>query len=324
MTLGAKAFWKETGKQMGILKDSSETDLSFQCRVMLSALSNWMLTTVWGSGHSISIVKIKQVIREKLTGYLKLLSLDSDICLKDIEETIYNVLLENGAFAHLQYNVRPVVHKLIGCGDVSLIRGVMPEERAYFSGLAPFVLKNSNNENLAENFMLWSLNGSETIDLVWRRSTPVDNANLEEYLNIERKNGRYYTGRRNPNWPYTLARSRQSGNFSNYEYYIISKDALRHIPIDYVETSIHEYARLAMMNKVSKQVITASVKEHMVLIECGYLLPAPDLRFMRFVSWPFDITDMKDSFRFILHPAIWPGIKGRLISLGYEVHENHD
>ena len=325
MALGVTAFWQEAGKQMGILKDRSETDLSFCCRVMLSALSKWTLTAVGGAEQSVSIMKIQQVIEEKLTGYLKLLPIDSPIQLVGIGDTIYQLLLENGAFYHLQYNVRPVAHRLIGCGDVSLIRGFIPEENAYFSGLAPFIQESSTEGNLTDDFMLWPLNGSETIDLVWRRSTPVDNSiNLEEYLNLERTGGRYYTGRRNPDWPFTLARSRQPGNYSSHENYIIIGKEIRHIPSDYVDASIHEYVRLAMMNKVKRQAMTATIREHIVTVEFGYLLPAPDLRLIRFVSWPVDIVDMKNAFRFILHPAIWPGVKNRLISLGYEVHENHD
>lgn len=325
MAIGVTVFWQEAGKQMGILKDRSETDLSFCCRVMLSALSKWTLTAVGGAEQSVSIMRIQQVIEKKLNSYLKMLPTDTPIQLDGIGDTIYQLLLENGAFYHLQYNVRPVARRMIGCGDVSIIRGFIPEENAYFSGLAPFIQKSSTEENLTDGFMLWPLNGSETIDLVWRRSTPVDNRiNLEEYLNLERVSGRYYTSRKNPDWPFTLARSRQPGNYSSHENYIIIGEEIRYISSDYVDASIHEYVRLAMMNKIKGQAVNASIREHIVTVEFGYLLPSPDLRLIRFISWPVDIADMKNAFRFRLHPAIWPGVKNRLISLGYEVHENHD
>ena len=324
MAIGTIAFWQEIGKQLGILKDRSETDLAFCCRVMLSALSKWALTAA-GGAEQVSILKVQQVIEEKLAGYLKLLPTLDTINPHDITEMIYELLLENGAFYHLQYNVRPALHKLIGCGDISFIRGMNPEEKVCFSGLAPFVMESSTEGNITDDFMLWALGGSETIDLVWRRSTTVESSvNLEEYLNIERTGGRYFTGKKNPSWPFTLARSRQPGNISIHEYYIITGNETRHIPSDYVEATIHEYVRLAMMNNVKKQTIAATISESIVSVECGYLLPAPDLRFMRYVSWPVNIADMKDAFRFLLHPAIWPGVRERLISLGYEVRENHD
>ena len=325
MALGTTAFWQDAGKQMGIWKDRSENDLSFCCRVMLSALSKWMLTAIGGAEQPISIVTIQQVVEEKLAGYLKLLPTDSPIRLDAIGETIYRLLLENGAFYHLQYNVRPAAHKLIGCGDAALIRGLIPEENAYFSGLAPFVPESLTDGNLTDEFMLWPLDGAKTIELVWRRSAPVDNSiYLEEYLDLERTDGRYYVARRNPNWSFTLARNRNPGDFSNYEYYIIIGEEIRHIPSDYVDISTHEYVRLAMMNKVKRQTVTASIREHIVTVEFGYLLPAPDLRLMRFISWPVNIEDMKNAFGFMLHPAVWPGVKDRLISLGYEVHESYD
>ena len=324
MALGTTAFWQEAGKQMGILKDRSETVLSFCCRVMLSALSKWALTVAGGS-EQVSIKKSQQIVEGKLAGYLKVLPTDDTINSEGIVETMYKLLLENGAFYHLRYNVRPAPHKLIGCGDISLIRGLTPEERVCFSGFAPYVMESSPDGNMADDFMLWPLVGSETIDLVWRRSTTVESSvNLEEYLNIERTSGRYFSSKKNPSWPFTLARSRQPGNNISYEYYLITGNEVRHIPSDYVEASIHEYVRLAMMNKVKKQAVTATIRKTIVSVECGYLLPAPDLRFIRFLSWPANIADMKDAFKFILHPAVWPGVRERLISLGYEVHENHD
>lgn len=324
MAFDTTSFWQDTGNQMGILKDRSETDLSFCCRVMLSALSKWVLTTVGGSQQT-SIVKVQQIVEKKLAGYLTMLPTDDAIPPNGIVDTIYELLLENGAFYHLQYNVRPAPHKRIGCGDVSLIRGLKPEEIVCFSGFAPYVMESSSGGNMANDFMLWPLGGAETIDLVWKRSTVVESStNLEEYLNIERTSGRYFSNKKDPDWRFTLARTRHPGNISTHEYYIITGDEVRHIPNSYVEASIHEYVRLAMMNAVRKQVVTATIRESIASVECGYLLPAPDLRFMRFVSWSVNISNIKDAFTFLLHPAIWPGVRERLISLGYEVHENHD
>lgn len=325
MAIEMTAFWQEIGEQMGIWEDDRETDLPFCCRVILSALSSWMLTTVGGADQSVSIVRLQQMIKEKLAGYLLLLPMDIQINSEEIAETIYNLLLENGAFYHFQYNVRPAPRKLIGCGDVSLIRGMIPEEKAYFSGFAPFAMESLAEETLTEDFMLWPLDGPATIDLVWKRSIPVDSSvNPDEYLNIERTSGRYFTGRRNPDWPFTLARKREFGLICGYEYYIFMEKEVRRISIEYQQASVHEYVRLAMMNRIRKQVVNARIGKHIVLIEFGYLLPAPDLRFMKFISWPVDMVNMRDDFRFMLHPAVWPAIRNRLLSLGYEVHENHD
>lgn len=325
MKNGTTTFWQDTGKSMGIYKDRTETDLSFCCRVMVSALSKWALTTVGGPNGSVSIVRVQQVLEEKLSGYLKLLPTNDTICLDGIVADIYKLLLENGAFYLMQHNVRPTPHKLIRCRNISLIRGMAPEERVCFSGLAPFVMDSAESNSLSDEFLLWPLSGEETLDLVWRRSTPVDSGiNLEEYLNVERTSGKYYTSRKKSNWSFSLARNRQPGNMYNFDYYIIMGNETRHIPNDYLEASIHEYVRLAMMNKNKKQAVTATIKEQTVSIDLGYMLPAPELRFIRYVSWPANINDSSNAFSFTLQPVVWPTIKERLTSLGYEVNETHD
>lgn len=325
MNSGTTAFWQATGRSMGIYKDRTETGLSFCCRVMFSALSKWALTTVGGPNDSVSIVRVQQVLEEKLSCYLKLLPTNDTICLDEVVADIYQLLLENGAFYHKQYNVRPTPHKLIRCKNVSLIRGLVPEEKVCFSGLAPYIIESVESNSLSDEFMLWPLSGAETLDLVWRRSTRVDSEiNLEEYLNVDRTGGRYYTSKKKPNWSFSLARNRQPGNMYSFDYYIIMGNEIRHFPNDYLEASIHDYVRLAMMNRYKKQTVTATIKEQTVSVDFGYMLPAPDLRLIRYVSWPVNINDLRNAFSFTLQPAVWPTIKERLTSLGYEVNETHD
>lgn len=322
MVLGTSAFWQESGESMGIVKGRAETELSFCCRVMLSALSKWALTVAGGPAHTVSIARIQQVLEEKLADYLKLLPPNDPIRPDGITEAIYERLLQNGAFYHLPYSVRPAPHKFIKFGDVSLIRGLMPEEDARFSGLAPYVPRSTEEGNWADDFMLWPLSGSQTLDLVWKRSIRVqDSAAMEAYLNVERTGGGYYVSRKDPNWPFTLARKGQPGNPHSYDYYMLMGNEIRRIPDDYREASIQDYVRLAMMNKVSRQIITASITENIISVELGYMLPAPELRFVRYVSWPANIADHKNAFRFIFHPAVWSAIKERFTTLGYEVHE---
>ena len=86
MALGMTSFWQEAGNQMGILRDRSEAYLPFCCRVMLSSLSKWALTTVGGS-EQVSITKVQQVIEGKLLGYLKLLPAGGTINPDGIIET---------------------------------------------------------------------------------------------------------------------------------------------------------------------------------------------------------------------------------------------
>ena len=322
----ATSFWQNVGLELGIDIDRKEDFSSFCYRVLFSALSKWVLTVIRSQGSPTSVMRVHQIIRDKCNAFEKILPRTAHIDLDDIEETVYQRLMENGVIYHQQYNIIPAPYRRIHCGKVSLIRGYNPDELVSFSGLAPYIEDSSNDIDFTDAFLLWPNDGETTLDMVWRRSTAVDpDMHFDEYLDVERSSGRYYLSRRSSKYPYAMARNTQQGNAHAYDYYLIMDREVRRIPSELRELSVHDYIRLAMMNRVKKQTVSASIREHVVFLSFGYLLPAPDLRFLRYVSWPAHPNNQSDDrFNFMIHPAIWQALKERLIFLGYEVTEAND
>jgi len=92
-----------------------------------------------------------------------------------------------------------------------------------------------------------------------------------------------------------------------------------------VKASVHGYVMLAVVNGRKKQKAVARIGGELVLLELGYLLPKPDTRFLRFVSWPYNLETIADQrFRFCLHPRVWPVVRDRLEFLGFAVEEQYE
>lgn len=322
---GIMPFWTNAGMQLGILKDEHESELDFCYRIMYSALSKWALTTVNAGGASISVTRIQQVVQNKYTAYSKILPTDAHHEDENIGEKVYQLLVNNGAFYHIQYFVRPTPYRLIECGEVSLIRGMHPEEKVCFSGFAPYVLLKSAETKMTDGFMLWPYDGETTIKMIWQRSLHVDSMlHIDEYLNLDRKQGRYYIPSKSDNRPYGLARSRQRGNVSAFDYYMIMDNEMRRIPTEYIDMQIQDHVRLALMNRVRKQSVSAIISKEIVLISTEYRLPSRDLSFIKYISWPNGADGFDSAFSFKIHPDIWPSLKDRFKFLGYEVNEEYE
>lgn len=318
-------FMLAMGRDMGILPGKKETEDHFMERVILSAGAKWMLTAVHNETGKVSIERIKKTAQEKIESFLKIAHFEEPPDVQMIINSMYDMLLENGMFYHEQFYVRPVRHREIQIGDATFIRGLLPEEQACFSGMAPF-WPGGGNGSLADEFMLWPKDGEETVRTAWIRSSPqAGDTEIEEYLVADhQKYQRYYDVRRRDQAEITLGRTRRSDTHG-YEYYMIRDGEIRRLTDDYVNATVHAYVTLAIVNGQRKQEAHAKISRELAEVEIGYPLPKPDARFLRFVSWPETLQNLPESrFKVSLHPQMWPVIRDRLSFLGFEVEEQYE
>ena len=313
------------GQDMNILPGKGEAQDHYVERVILSAGAKWMLTAVHNEEEKVSIDRIKKTAQEKIESYLEIACFPSSLDIQTIVNCLYDTLLANGMFYHEQFNVRPVRNREIGISDISFIRGLLPEENAYFSGMAPY-LPGGGSADLADEFMLWRRNGEETIRSAWKHSSPQNgNVTIGEYLRVDHQAyQKYYDTQRHDQADLTLGRTRKI-DAHGFDYYLIRGNEVRRFTDDYVHASVHAYVTLAIVNGQRKQNAFAKVGRDLVELEVGYLLPGPDARFLQFVSWPESLQTIASSrFKVSLHPRIWPVVRDRLNFLGFAVEEQHE
>ena len=312
------------GKSMNIYAAPSESEKQYLERIILSAVSKWMLTAVYNGYPRVSVKSIRTKAGEKMEAYLNIIGY-KDLDIQTFLDNIYDTLLENGMFFHEPDYVWPVPHRDIGFGDCSIVRGMLPEENVSFSGMAPFVVGDGTS-NLSNDFMLWSKNGEETIRTAWNRSSlQSEKTEISEYLKLNpTEHSQYYSFKRNDQADITMGRAARNDTHG-YNYFLIRNKEIRRMPDDYINASIHQYVRLAIVNQHNQRSVYAIISSNLVKIQIGYYLPVPDARLLRLISWPVSLQQFNETnFHAQMHPSLWPAMKERLRFLGYAVEEKHE
>ena len=299
----------QIGKSLGILPAANESHSDYSQRVLLSAVSAWMQTAVYFDVSQTSVERIHAVGLSKTKLFQ---NIDESLTIIDAKETvdyIYAVLAGNGAYFHTPYNVRPIPHTLAGHNGIAIVRGMKPEEKVNFSGLAPFIAS-EQSDNISETFHLLDMPEEDVIRMVWNHCTPTDDS-PEEYLDVFRSGrGRYYTTKQ----PRTdkIIMGRSGYNTEHISYYVIAGQERRRMPDEYADASIRTYFQLAVMNQHSRQRIRIYRDPNLVKLEFEYRLPEPDLRFLQYIAWPKDLTKVKDDvWNYSIKPEMWALIKDR-------------
>ena len=317
-------FFDKLGINMDIPKALWESKAHFSHRLILSSASAWMMTVVHAWGEPVSIDHVKAVTRSKVDAMADISGSLNNIDIPALVDYIYEQLLDNGVFYHTPYNLRPVPRRLIYAGNIALVRGMLPEEDVQFSGMAPFIMITDACENNAvEAFGLPETEPELMLQQTWKRLTSCSIPAVAEYLNANRRAGNsYYSNRRQNSDDFTLARESQGIN--QYVYYLIKGNEAKRLNDDLADAHVQDYCRLAIMNAQKRQSITATIGKQLVRVEIGYLLPAPELRFLRYISWPEALPEYDQPWRFALRPQLWPMLKERLEFLKYAVEEQDE
>lgn len=317
-------FYDKLGINMDIPKAPWESKTQFSHRLIFSAASAWMMTAVHAWGGPVSVDRVKAVARSKVKAMAEVSGNMSNIDIPVLVDYIYEQLLANGAFYHMPYTLRPVPHRLIYAGNIAIVRGLLPEEDIQFSGIAPFIVMTDVRENsVAEAFCLPEVTPEFMLQQVWKCLAPCGMPAASEYLNVNRRAGSsYYTNKRQTNADITLARESQGIN--QYVYYLIKGDEAKRLNDDLTNVHVQDYCRLAIMNAHKQQLITATIGKQLVRIQIEYLLPAPELRFLRYISWPETLLEYDLPWCFSVRPQLWPTLKERFEFLKYAVEEKNE
>ena len=137
--MNSMEYLEQIGASLAIVKAPKEAPEDYYRRIVYSATADWMQTTVFVCNDTTSIVHLKSIAALKVRMIEELspgmLTYGAD----ELVEHLYTILQDNGVSLHRNYHVRPAPHRLIGNDSYAIVRGMYPEERVSFSGLAPYV-----------------------------------------------------------------------------------------------------------------------------------------------------------------------------------------
>lgn len=318
---------EQIGESLGVPRGAAESEGVYCRRVAMSALSDWMLTAAFMGERESSVYAVKRLAREKCALFRELMRDAAFYDVQALVDYVYGVLLDNGFFLHRSGYVRPAPRRLIGGEAFALVRGMLPEEDVRFTGLAPWVAQAAQVTDWQTAFDLTELPPEAATDLLWKRGIPApDDARIDEYLNVERSKGQsYYRAKPLRNVALQLGRTRRSE--WNHDYYLLRGREKRRIPENYIEARLHDYVRLDLANRARRQRVYARFDgAGLVYLNFTYLLPRPELRFLRLIAWPDNESspELDEAWRFCLAREVWLMLRERLEFLHYEVIEEHE
>ena len=317
-------YLEQLGEKLQLFSGVHEKPAEYQWRILLSVISDWMQTAVHTGDDTTSVVHVKQVGMEKLRAFQDMQCVGFPIDNQAVVNYIYETLLENGAFLHRSHNVRPAPHRLIGDSAYAIVRGMCPEEKVDFSGLAPYVQQRVEPIQIEAMFDLPSTSPEQITALLWKRGIPAPSTtNMDAYLDVERTAGRQYYCLKPPKCK-GLRYGYVRNSDAQHDYYLMSDNETRRIGSDYTDVHFHEYARLYLMTQNRTQQVTACYDgDNIVHLRFDFHLPYPDLRFMRYIAWPDKCGNLDDAWNFCIARKIWPLLRTRLEFLNYKVVETY-
>lgn len=315
------------GESLGVSRGAAESEEAYCRRVAMSALSDWMLTAAFMGMRETSVYAVRQLAREKCALFRELMRDGAFYDVEALVDYVYGVLRDNGFFLHRSGYVRPAPRRLIGGEAFSLVRGMLPEEDVRFTGLAPWIAQAAQVTDWQAAFDLTELSPEAATDLLWKRGSPApDDARIDEYLDAKPSRGkRYYRADPARDADMQLGRTRRSE--WNHDYYLLRGREKRRIPENYTDVWLHDYVRLDLVNRARRQRVCARFDgAGLVYLNITYLLPRPELRFLRLIAWPDNETspELDEAWRFCLAREAWPMLRERLEFLHYEVIEEHE
>jgi len=310
-------------EDLGIHPNKSESESYFLDRLLLSAASAWMHWIVHSNQGWLSITKLNQEMMDHLSCLYSAVGNAGHPNLESIIEYVRTVLLQNGDLYHSDLYVRPALCRRIPVQNVTIIRGMEPDADVRFSGLAPYTCFADTPVALHTVFDLPEDSPSTILDFAWENapSVDLDGSHLPEYLQADMRKGKQYYG---PIRPVTdgLVLGRRDSGFHQYDYYLLKGTVVKRIPSDWKTAGLHEYCRLALMNRHSNQPTLSVNFGETVCVQPAYLLPTRELSFLRYISWPSKLSDLRSPWSFHTSAELWPTIRARFEFLGLKVKEH--
>ena len=290
------AFLANIANELYILKGKRETDISWKCRVIYSAIARMALASLYDVDEgekSISITYFKRRVEELQNSYTQLFP-EIKGYLPPLSKKFYELFLYNGYFYHSPNRLCPSKRKKIITNNISFIRGYVYESNIRMSGMGTYLLNTKHPKfiDYSEFYdsFLFTENYKAFIDNSIKNANwgKIDIDGNIEYLKLKYP---FYNGywKKTPD-KNTISILRVVNKYNKmYFLYKFEDDNCLVSPLESWSVDEGEYRRLAccLMIKYNEWPGFSCDKDgEVVHVKFNYLLPPTEMYFFKLFSWP--------------------------------------
>lgn len=320
-------FLTNIANELNIKKGNDESDVSWKCRVIYSAIAKMALASLYDKNedekdNSISITYFKRRIEELQKSYTELFP-ETKIFLQSLNDKFYDLYLENGYIYHSPNWIYPAQKKIIVGDTISFIRGDCFNSNIKMSGMGTYFINSkqiSNNDypEIFENF-LFTKNYNEYVNSLIK-SAKWETININKNVQYIRLKPPFYNGYWKNSPDKNIISILKIFNTSNrWIYYLYKieneKCFVSEIPNYSFEKGEYRKIVIGLMLKYNlwEKIFNTQEDGEVVHIELNYLLPPSELKFFKLYSWS-EINDISNDLDETLSDSFQNDYKSELFS----------
>ena len=331
--IGRWSFLGKIGNQLKVRQGKNETKDGYVSRIIFSAVSRIFLTALWDrldKDREVSITHVKRRTRQQWEIFKKLFPevLTDECDVYGITDAMYDTYQQNGFFYHHKGYIIPAMNKRCLTRNLCLLRGSYLDEPVIMSGMGLFQkesrMVDSWNE-VAEVFQLPSRNILEAWDQSLQTARWKE-MNLTGKISFARVKGNFYYGywQNKPDQSEDASLLKVEASASIYYLYRFVGRNMQVAELPLWRTSkgsIYTLLNGLLKKRGALPEIHYLVRQEIVEINLGYLLPPRELAFYKLYSWHGEIKQVKNDFHRIMQVDFFLAFKKIMESKGYVFKE---
>lgn len=318
--------------ELRIKRGDDENITDYQCRILYSALGAIAYASLLDQQEdtdSNSIVHFKRRIRDSLQSYIELYPSIHSVYTSDWEslcDELYDIFITTGQVYHTPNWLSSAAPCSSQINDISFIRGTAPDYSCSFSGVGRYT---QNVCDITPSVTPNEMFAIPSVSLTEQWSHILENckwSNLREDAVIEYHrltppfHHGYWTNMPQKKDSITLART----GFPGSSIYYLCK-------VQGGQRTFNQLPSWLTDNYGYRSISTCCLNAHgtlppiayhesgeLVALHFSYLLPPPELNFVRLYSWPTTYAEFPHNFRRTMTRTVFCAFKHILESIGYQ------
>ncbi len=322
------------GRKYHIRKGILETENEWKVRLIYTICGMMAYASLWDDEEDepISIIHLKRKVRIMLANYKSMypeISGNLTINSEELEDEISNLFLNVGIVYHRPNRIAPSMRRDEPLGNIVFQRGIALDNISCVSGIGFYAMRGEASDSGAVNAMfglerqpLQALWLSTLSSSSWR--TELSFEQNTEFLRLKPPFSQgYWVNKPDTTGTISILRTGMKGS-QLYYLYRYSNARIEVSPLPQWQVESYKYRTLAcacLLEYGTLPPIEYFEDGALIHIRMNYLLPPPELEFLKLYSWPEICTSLPCNFRRKLSKEVFISIMDVLSDEGYVFKE---